>query len=340
MKDKLNWGVIGTGGIASDFAEALVRSQRCRVVNVVGSAPAKSGAFAERWKLPKASATLAELLADPDVDAVYVATPHPAHEAHAVACIQAKKAVLCEKPLTVDANSTGRLIEAARAAKVFLMEAYMYRCHPLTARLIQSVQEGAIGAIRHVRADFAFRVPRDPKGRLFDLALGGGGILDVGGYPASFARLIAGLVENKPFAEPVELKAMGVLGPTGADEVASALLRFPSGLTAAITCGVFHDAGTTAVIFGEEGKIVLPNPWIPEGKRQARETSFVIHRDGREPETVSVTTDKATYGIEAELVADSLPALEPKWPAMTWADTLGNLRVLDRWSEAIRAERP
>lgn len=339
MKEKLNWGVIGTGGIATDFADALVQSSRCRVVNVVGSAPAKSRAFADRWKLPKSADTLAELLADPAVDAVYVATPHPAHEAQALACIQAKKAVLCEKPLTMDANGAGRLIEAARAANVFLMEAFMYRCHPLMARLIECVRDGVIGAIRHVRADFAFRVPRDPKGRLFDLTLGGGGILDVGGYPVSFARLIAGLVENKPVAEPVELKAMGLLGPTGADEMATALLRFASGLTAAITCGVFHDAGTTAVLFGDDGKIVLPNPWIPEGKRQARETSFVIHRDGREPEAVSVMTDKATYCIEAELVADSLPALEPKWPAMTWADSLGNMRVLDRWSAAIRGDR-
>jgi predicted dehydrogenase len=337
MTDKLNWGVIGTGGIATDFTEALERSERCRVVNVVGSSPAKGRAFADRWRLPRASESLGEMLGDSAVDAVYVATPHPSHESRALACIQAGKAVLCEKPLTVDAASTARLIEAARAARVFLMEAYMYRCHPLTAQLLARLREGAIGAIRHVRADFAFRVPRDPKGRLFDLALGGGGILDVGGYPVSFARLIAGLVEGQPVAEPVELQAMGVLGPTGADEMASALLRFRSGLTAAVTCGVFHEAGTTAVIFGEQGKIVLPNPWIPEGKRQSRESAFVVHRDGQSPETVLVQTDKATYGIEAEVVADSLPGLEPKWPAMTWADTLGNMRVLDSWTTAVRA---
>lgn len=339
MRDKLSWGVIGTGGIATDFAEALVRSDRCRLVNVVGSSPAKASAFADRWKVPRSSATLDDMLADSAVDAVYVATPHPSHQRHALACINAKKAVLCEKPLTLDAASAGELIDAARKAEVFLMEAFMYRCHPLTAELIARIRGGAIGAIRHVRADFAFRVPRDPKGRLFDLALGGGGILDVGGYPASFARLIAGLVENRPVAEPVELQAMGTLGPTGADEMASALLRFQSGMTAALTCGVFHEAGTGAVVFGEEGKIVLPNPWIPEGNRQARETAFVIHRDGKDPETVTVRTDKATYGIEAEVVADSLPGLEPRWPAMTWADTLGNMRVLDAWLAAVRAPR-
>ena len=154
------------------------------------------------------------------------------------------------KPMTMDAASSQRVIEAARAAGVFLMEAFMYRCHPLTAQLIKRVHEGAIGAVRHIRADFSFRVPRNPKGRLFDLALGGGGILDVGGYPVSFARLIAGLVEGTPIAEPIQISASGVIGPTGADEMATALLRFRSGLTAALTCGVFHDAGTTAVLFG------------------------------------------------------------------------------------------
>jgi predicted dehydrogenase len=340
MRDKLSWGIIGTGGIATDFAEALGRSERCRVVNVVGSSAAKGRAFAERWKVPKSSESLEQMLGDQAVDAVYVATPHPSHEKHALACIAAKKAVLCEKPLTVDTASAGRVIDAARSAGGFLMEAFMYRCHPLTAELIKRVRDGAIGAIRHVRADFAFRVPRNPKGRLFDLALGGGGILDVGGYPVSFARLIAGIAEGTPVAEPVEIQATGVVGPTGADEMATALLRFKSGLTATVTSGVFHDAGTATVVFGEEGKIVLPNPWIPEGKRQARETSFVVHRDGEDPETVAVRTDKATYGIEAEVVADSLPASEPKWPAMTWADTLGNMRVLDAWLAAVRAPRP
>jgi len=336
MMDRLNWGVIGTGGIAADFTEALGESNRCRVVNVVGSSPAKGLAFAQRWELPSWSETLAQLLADPAVDAVYVATPHPLHEAPALACIDARKPVLCEKPLTMNEASSRKLVEAARANQVFLMEAYMYRCHPLMARLLSTLREGVIGAVRAVRADFGFRAPRNPRSRLFDLALGGGGVLDVGGYPVSFARLIAGLAEGKPFAEPTQIQSAGVLGPTGADEIASVLLRFASGLTANLTCGVFHAVGTTAVLFGEEGKIVLSNPWIPEGNRRSRQTGFVIHRDGREPQAVSVKTDRSSYCIEAEVVADSLPGLEPRWPAMTWEDTLGNMRVLDTWLVEIR----
>ncbi|HTV25269.1 MAG TPA: Gfo/Idh/MocA family oxidoreductase [Polyangiaceae bacterium] len=332
----LQWGVVGTGGIAGDFAQALQHSERCRVVNVVGSSREKGRAFAERWALPRASDTLDDLLADREVDAVYVASPHPLHEAQALAAIAARKAVLCEKPMTIDAAGTERLIAAARAQGVFLMEAFMYRCHPLVREMLARLADGAIGPVRHVRADFSFRVPRNPEGRLFNLGLGGGGILDVGGYPMSFARLIAGHVAGTAFAEPVRLDAIGHIGPTGADEIATALLGFASGLSASVTCGVFHDAGTTAVVFGERGKIVLPNPWIPEGSRQALASRLFIHRDGRETEEVTVQTRLPTYGIEAELVAECLPRLEAPPPAMSWADSLGNMRALDRWREQLQ----
>jgi predicted dehydrogenase len=335
MAETLNWGVIGTGGIANDFAEALSHSGRCRVVNAVGSSPQKSAAFAAKWRLPNSAPTLDALLGDPAVQAVYIATPHPAHEAQAVACLDAGKAVLCEKPLTLDAAGAERVIGAARQKGVFLMEAWMYRCHPLLRELIARLKAGVIGDIRHVRADFAFRVPRDPAGRLFDLKLGGGGILDVGGYPLSFARLIAGLIEGKPFAEPIATTAVGFVGPTGADELTTAALRFASGFSATCTSGVHHEAGRVAVVFGELGRIVLPDPWIPGSDRQGRETSFTIHLDGKEPELVRVRTEGATYAIEAELVAATLPALEASWPAMSWADSLGNMRGLDAWRAAL-----
>src|SRR5262245_31891666 len=336
MKDVLKWGVIGTGGIASDFVESLRRSERCRAVNVAGSSPEKARAFADRWGLAASSATVHEMLADRQVQAVYVATPHPSHEAHALACIEAGKHVLCEKPLTVDAAGTERVIAAARRRGVFLMEAFMYRCHPLTRELLSRLKEGAIGPIRHLRADFGFREPRDPAGRLYDVSLGGGGILDVGGYPVSLARLLGGVVEGAPFAEPIKLQAAGFIGPTGADELATALLTFASGFTALCTSAVHHDVGTTAVVFGEDGKIVLPEPWIPGSKRQGLETELTIFRDGHAPETVPVRTEKATYAIEAELVADSLAGKEAAWPAMTLADTLGNMRVLDAWRAAVQ----
>src|SRR5678816_986224 len=114
MRDRLLWGVVGTGGIASDFVESLQRSSRCRVVNVSGSSASKARDFATRWSLPASSSSLEEMLSDKNVEAVYVASPHPAHEAQAIACIEAGKHVLCEKPMTVDAAATQRVVDAAR----------------------------------------------------------------------------------------------------------------------------------------------------------------------------------------------------------------------------------
>jgi predicted dehydrogenase len=336
MKEKVRFGVIGTGAIAGDLAISLQGSARCRIVNAVGSSPEKARAFAGRWGLPRSSATLDELLADREVDVVYIATPHPAHEAQALACIAAGKGVLCEKPFTMDAAGAARVIEAARARGVFLMEAFMYRCHPLMRELARRLQDGAIGRILHVRAEFGFRKRRDPTSRLYDVALGGGAILDVGCYPASFARLVAGIAVGRPFAEPTALAATGQLGPTGADELASALLTFESGVTATLGTAIHHATGRSAMIFGEEGHIVVPDPWAPESHRHGRKTSFGVHRDGHEPQLVQFETDRDSYALEAELVADALPAPEAPWPAMTWADTLGNMKLLDRWRAALK----
>jgi predicted dehydrogenase len=332
---KVRYGVIGTGGIATDFCEALKHSQRCEVVSVVGSSADKGAAFAQRFGLPRSARALPDLLGDAEVDVVYIATPHPLHEAQALACIEMGKHVLCEKPLTVDASSTERVIEAARRRGVFLLEGYMYRCHPLLAALLERIGRGDIGELRHIRADFGFFVPRDPAGRLFDLELGGGGILDVGGYAMSFARLLAGVVVGKPFAEPTSLYAVGYRGPTGADEISTAIVHFASGLTATLTCAVHHRVGTETIVYGERGRIVLPDPWIPQGVRQSLETSFVVKREGENDETVTVRTERPTYAVQAEVVADALSSREAPWPAMSWDDTLGNMRALDAWRAAV-----
>lgn len=337
MPAALNWGIIGTGAIAGDFASALSRSTRCKVVNVCGTSGEKARAFAKRYALPRAASTEPELLADVEVAAVYIATPHPAHESSALAAIQAGKHVLCEKPIATSEASALRIIEAARTRGVFLMEAYMYRCHPVLERLTAALVGGAIGTVRHVRADFTYRAERDPKGRLFDPLAAGGGILDVGGYPMSFARLIAGLVEAKPFAEPTSLAASGIIGPTGVDEFAIAQLGFASGMSATISAGVHYDVGRSARIVGDLGYISFDTPWTPIGGRHGLQNAFVIQRAGRDAETVHVDTTLGTYAIEAERVLDSLPAPQAGWPAMTWADTVGNARALDAWRAAVDA---
>lgn len=333
-QQNLQWGVIGTGAIATDFATALRSSERCRIVNVT-SFPGLAKPWAERFAVPRATDSLAELLSDPEVQAVYIATPHPEHERLALAAIAAGKHVLVEKPMATSEAAAARIVEAARQNRVFVMEAYMYRCHPLLTELIGRLRAGAIGQIRHVRADFGFREKRNPHGRLFDPALAGGGILDVGGYPVSLARLIAGLALGKPFAEPTKLTAVGHVGPTGVDEFAQATLSFDGGVTAEVACGIRYDFGCAATIFGEEGRVRLSDAWLPGGQRQGLESGFSIERDGSEREWVQVDISRAIYALEAELVADALPATQATWPAMTWDDTLANLRVMDQWRAAL-----
>jgi predicted dehydrogenase len=330
----LGFGVVGTGSIASDFVRALSRSRRCRVVGVCGSSPAKAQAFARKFKLPVAEPSLDGLLVRPEVQAVYIATPHPLHEPQAIECIEAGKHVLCEKPLALDAAAGERVLDAARRRGTFVMEGYMYRCHPLMQALIGELNLGTIGTLRHVRADFGFRAPRNPASRLFEPALGASAILDVGGYPLSLVRLIAGIVAGEPFAEPLALRGTGFVGPCGADELATASLRFASGMTAEIACSVRDDLGNRVVIFGERGRLILPNPWLPAGSRQGRATSLVVHLDAKPPRGVEVRARAASYALEAEVLAASLPAQEAPWPAMTWADTIGNLRALDAWRAA------
>jgi len=330
----LQWGVIGSGAIATDFATALQSSERCRIVNVTSS-PGRAQPFAAKLGVPRSTDSLEQLLADAEVQAVYVATPHLLHERLALAAIAAGKHVLVEKPLATSADAAGRVIEAARRRGVFLMEGYMYRCHPLMTELLSHLRAGAIGQILHVRADFGFRDARSPHGRLFDPAQAGGAIWDVGGYPVSFARLMAGLALGKKVAEPQQLTAVGHIGPTGVDEFAQATLSFEAGVTAEIACGIRFDLGCAASIFGEEGCIKLVDPWLPGGKRQGLESRFTIEHAGKPPEVVQVDIPRPIYALEAELVADSLPKTQATWPAMTWDDSLANLRVMDAWRAAL-----
>jgi predicted dehydrogenase len=155
----------------------------------------------------------------------------------------------------------------------------------------------------------------------------------------SFARLVAGIAERAPFAEPIEVHGSGTIGPTGVDELATAELVFASGFTAMATSAIRHDVGTLAVVYGERGRIEVPNPWLPRGDRHGVKSELTVFRDGVRPETVKIRANASTYAIEAELVCDTLPKLEAEWPAMSWADTLGNMRVLDRWQAEVARHR-
>jgi predicted dehydrogenase len=192
MEKQVAWGILGTGSIAHTFAKAVGESKTGRLVAIGSRSQESADKFGDEFDVPHRHATYEELLSNPEVQAVYISTPHPQHAEWAIKTADAGKHILCEKPLTMNYPEAMAVVEAAVRNDVFLMEAFMYRCHPQTAKLVELIREGAIGQVRVIQADFSFHGGYNPESRLLNPELGGGGILDVGCYCASMARLIAG----------------------------------------------------------------------------------------------------------------------------------------------------
>ncbi len=328
----LRWGILGPGSIAKKFAQAMPATKHAKLVAVGSRSLAKAEAFAKEFAVPRVHGSYEALLADPEVDAVYIATPHPFHPRWVIAACEAKKHVLCEKPIALNSFQTEAMIQAARENGVFLMEAFMYRCHPQTARVVELVRSGAIGEVKVIRASFGFCAGENPDSRLFSNALGGGGILDVGCYPVSFARLIAGAALGTGVAEPVSVSGAGHLGATGVDAYASAVLKFPKDIIAEVATGIRLNRDNEALILGSEGSIHLNHPWQHFAKADA---CITIRRNGKDAEVEKVGDATNAYACEIDLVAQHAAAGQAPTPAMSWDDSLGQMRTLDQWRAAI-----
>ncbi len=354
MSDKLKWGIIGTGGIAATFARALAVSQSGQLLAVGSRTPQAATEFGARFGAPRCHGSYEELLADPEVQAVYISTPHPFHAEWAIKAARAGKHILCEKPLTMNHAEAMTVIEAAHRHDVFLMEAFMYRCHPQTAKLVELLRDKAIGDVRLIQASFGFHSAFDLESRLLKNELGGGGILDVGCYCVSMARLIAGAATGRDFAEPFEVQGMGHIGAqSGVDEYATALMRFrgapePPGerhdILAQLVTGVQLNQENVVRIFGTRGHIFVPSPWFCGPTDGV--VKIMVRRDGGPlAGTEEVVTEEVNlYAAEADVVAENIQRRQAVAPAMSWNDSLGNMHALDRWRAAIgltyEAEKP
>ncbi len=347
---RLAWGILGTGNIAHTFARGLAQSQTGRLAAVASRSPAKAEEFAREFGAPRSYGSYDELLADPEIEAVYISLPNHLHARWTVRAAQAGKHILCEKPLASNHAEAMTAIEAARQHDVFLMEAFMYRCHPQTAKLAELVREGTIGQVRLIQAHFAFNMhglhPENVRQQNYS---SGGGIMDVGCYTASMARLVAGAANGLPFANPIiaqdgyhsqmELKALGYINPQNrVDEWTIATVRFPGDIIASLTTGIQVQVDPALRIWGSEGHIIVPNPWFPGDPRYGGDEGarIVIQRDGQEPEELTVGTGgQYLYAIEADTVARHLADRQAPSPCMTWADSLGNMLTLDAWRKEI-----
>lgn len=335
MADKLAWGLLATGNIAKAFAKGLAKSKTGRLVACGSRSKETAEKFGKEFNCPKCYGSYEELLADKEVQAVYISTPHPMHAEWAIKTAEAGKHILCEKPIGMNHPEAMAIIEAARRNNVFIMEAFMYRCHPQTAKLVELIKEKVIGDVRVIHATFSFQAGFNADSRIWKNELGGGGILDVGCYPVSISRLIAGVAQGKPFLDPIEVKGVGVLHPqTKVDAYAAAVLKFPGDIIATVATGVGTNHENGVRIYGSEGWIFIPSPWIP-ARDGGKVTITVKGKNDKEPREIAIETTDFLYGIEADTVAKYVDQREATSPAMSTEDTLGNMLALDRWRESI-----
>ena len=335
MKEKLRWGLIATGSASEAFIVGLKQSTTGEALAVGSRTQAAADAFGEKHAIPRRYGTYQALLDDPDIDVVYIATPHPMHLEWAVKAAQAGKHILVEKPIGMNEREAAAMIHAARRHDVFLMEAFVFRCHPQFRMLGRLIGEGAIGEVRIVQASLGFSTRQGPEGRYFSRALGGGGILDVGCYSVAAARLIAGLAAGKDFDEPVEVKGCAQLGPTGVDVWAVAALKFPGGILAQLAASILVNLRpeNAVRVYGSEGAIIMPSPWHP-GQRYSPPASISVRRRGeKQPREIAIDAPLDIFAYEADVVSANIARRQAR--EMSWDDTLGNMRALDRWRAEV-----
>ncbi len=332
---KIKWGILAPGNIAKAFAKGVKASATGELVAVGSRSQEKADKFADEFGIATRHASYEALLADPNVQAVYIATPHPWHAEWAIKAAEAGKHIVCEKPMGMNAAEVMAIIEAAQNNKVFLMEAFMYRSHPQIAKMLELIKSGAIGEVRLIQSTFGFNANYQEGSRMLDNDLGGGGILDVGCYPVSISRLIAGAAIGADVAEPVEVKGSAKLHATQhTDEWAAATLKFASGIVAQVATSVQVNQDNVTRVYGSTGSILLSDPWIPS--RNGESCEMVVSANGK-TETLTVDPGRPLYALEADAAGNAILAgqTQADSPAMTWADSLGQAHTLDAWRHQI-----
>jgi len=311
---KTRWGILSTGSIAKKFAEGLAVIEGAELTAVGSRSQEKADAFGTQFKIPHRHASYEALAADPDVDAIYVATPHTLHMEDTLLCLKHGKAVLCEKPFAIDAAQTKKMISFARRKKIFLMEAMWTHFFPAVAKIRELIAQGAIGEVRLMRADFCFRGGWNPQSRLFDPKLGGGALLDVGVYTVAFAHMVYGRA-------PAKLSGMSHLGETKVDEQSAMILGYPDGAMAVLTCAVRTSTPHEAAIFGTDGWIKIPVFWQPD--------KIIVNHGGKEEEIAFPRLGNG-YSYEAAEVGRCLREGKLESDIMPHEKTLAIMRTLDK----------
>lgn len=308
-----HWGIAGTGRMAASFAPDFAHAADAELVAVGSRRQESADAFAAEHQIPRAHGSYRALLEDPDVDAVYVATPHPQHQQLALAAIGAGKALLVEKTFTATLAGAEEVVAAARSAQVFCMEAIWTRFQPAVVRARELVAAGAIGELRAVQADLGAQRPYDPSDRLFSPELGGGASLDLGVYVVNVAQHFLGT--------PDTVHVAGTTYPNGVDATVSYLLAFSDGRSATLVASLESQSAGRAVLMGTEGHIELE-------PRFHHPSSLVLRRHDAEPETMALPPTGRGYCHEIDEVGRCLAEGRTESDVMSLDDTLAVQSVL------------
>ena len=322
MDKAIGWGILGPGGIAHRFAAGLERVDGIRLAAVGSRSLKRAEGFAADHGFARAYGSYAELAADEGVDIVYVATPHSHHCEHTLLCLENGKAVLCEKPMGVNASQVRQMAAAARTHRLFLMEAMWTRTLPVIRQVRAWLDEGRIGDVRLLSADFGFRAGWDPGSRLFDRALAGGALLDVGIYVLALASLVFG-------AQPVGVQASAHLGETGVDEQTAMVLKYGDGALALLSCAIRTQTAHHARIDGTEGSIDIPRFWCAE--------SATLRVRGEEPVS---TMAPSGYHYEAAEATSCVREGRGESDLMALDESLALAQLMDHIRELIGLSYP
>jgi D-xylose 1-dehydrogenase (NADP+, D-xylono-1,5-lactone-forming) len=312
MPERLRWGLLSTGNINRAVIPPLRASQRNELTAVASRDGERARAYAQTWGIPHTFDSYDALLADPDIDVVYISLPNSLHAPWAVRAAQAGKHVLCEKPMGLTAAQVDEIAAAARRANVVVMEAFMYRHHWQTLKVKELVDGGAIGKVRLIRGSFSFQIASEEDVRL-SAPLDGGSVWDVGCYPISYIRHLLG-------QEPIEVFGWQMTGAHGVDEMFAGQMRFPGDVYGQFDCGFRVPHRQQLEVVGSEGIIRVPVPFKPETHSQ-----IWLQRGDAEPEAINLESPELYTG-EIEDMADCI--LTGKAPRVSIADSRGNAATI------------
>ena len=336
---KINWGIIGPGSIANAFSYSIENATNSKLISVFGRDPYKTNSFAEKFNID-AYHQLDDFLSQQDLDAIYIATPHSEHFFYALEGIKNRKHVLCEKPFTMNAFESMVLLDLADTKKVFLMEAFMYRTHPQTKNILDNLNflSDANSKIM-IEASFGFKADVPSTHRLRNPELGGGAILDVGCYPLTMAKLIAGELQGLAFADPISLSATGQIDKTGVDLQSHAHLIFSDLIEAKISCAINEDFSNNLVISNGKYSISVTDPWHC-GQFQEGVSSIHLLHDGRSGKEIKCIDEIGLFSREIEHAAKCILESKIESKFICHAETQSNMFWLDKWRKEMKIDCP